>query len=75
LGKTQEEEKEAKETLKALQQNFVIMDCTLTQVVEEMKNAIIRHEEALTITLVRDKEEMGLVMKCLKNVYYKFLDE
>ncbi len=75
MGKTQEEEKEAKETLKALQQNFVIMDCTLTQVVEEMKNAIIRHEEALTITLVRDKEEMGLVMKCLKNVYYKFLDE
>ncbi len=69
MEKTQKEEKEARETLKALQQNFLIMDCTLTQVVEEMKNATLRHEEALTTTLVRHKEKMGLVTKCLNNVY------
>jgi hypothetical protein len=63
LENTQEEEKEAKETLKALQQNFAIMDGTLTQMVEEMKNAVVCHEEALTTTLVRHKEEMELVMK------------
>jgi hypothetical protein len=63
LENTQEEEKEVRETLKALQQNFAIMDGTLTQMVEEMKNAAVCHEEALTTTLVRHKEEMELVMK------------
>jgi hypothetical protein len=43
-------------------------------VVEEMKNATIRHEEALTTTLVKHKEEMELVMECLKKVEQKFLD-
>jgi hypothetical protein len=37
--------------------------------VEEMKNAPVHdHEEALTTTLVKHKEEMELVKKCLKNV-------
>jgi len=63
LENTQEEEKEVRETLKALQQNFAIMDGTLNQMVEEMKNATVCHEETLTTTLVRHKEEMELVMK------------
>ncbi len=39
-----------------------------------MKNAIVYHEETLTITLVRHKEDMELVMECLKKVEQKFLD-
>jgi hypothetical protein len=34
------------------------MDGAFTRVVEEMKNVAIRHEETLTTTLVRHKEEM-----------------
>jgi hypothetical protein len=56
LENIQEEEKEARETLKALQWNFAIVDGTVTQMVEEMKNVIIRHEKALTMTLVRHKK-------------------
>ncbi len=41
LEKTQVEEKEVKQTLKVLQQNFMIVDGTFTRVVEEMKNATI----------------------------------
>jgi hypothetical protein len=41
LEKTQVEEREVKETLKALQQNFKIVDITLTRVMEEMKNAVV----------------------------------
>ncbi len=74
LEKTQEEEKEAKETLKVIQQNFTIMDGAFTRVVEEMKNVAIRHEETLTTTLVRHKEEMQLVTECLKKVEHKFLE-
>jgi len=51
------------------------VDGTLTQVVEEMKNATFCDEEVLTTTLVRHKEEMELVTKCLKKVDHKFLDE
>ncbi len=40
-----------------------------------MKNVAIHHEEALTTTLVRHKEEMELVTKCLKKVKQKFLNE
>jgi hypothetical protein len=43
-------------------------------VVEEMKNATIRHEEALTTTLVRHKKKMELMTECLKKVEQKFLD-
>ncbi len=39
-----------------------------------MKNATIRHEKTLTITLVKHKEEMELVTQCLKKVKQKFLD-
>jgi hypothetical protein len=39
----------------------VIVDGTFIRVVEEMKNATIRHEKTLTITLVKHKEEMELV--------------
>jgi hypothetical protein len=53
----------------------VIVDGTLTRVVEDMNNATFCHEEVLTTTLVRHKEEMELVMKCLKKVKHKFLDE
>jgi hypothetical protein len=37
------------------------VDGTFTQMVEEMKNATACHEEALTTTLVKHKEEMELV--------------
>lgn len=40
-----------------------------------MKNAIVHHEEALTTTLVRDKEKMEPIMECLKKVEQKFLNE
>jgi hypothetical protein len=43
-------------------------------VVEEMKNVIVCHEEALTTTLVKHKEEMELFTECLKKVEQKFLD-
>jgi hypothetical protein len=43
--------------------------------VEEMKNVAIRHEEMLTTTSVRHKEEMELVTRCLKKVEHRFLDE
>jgi hypothetical protein len=33
---------------------------------EEMKNATIWHEEVLTSTLVKHKEEMESITKCLK---------
>jgi hypothetical protein len=46
----------------------VIVDGTFTQVAEEMKSAIVSHEEALTTTLVKHKEEMELVTKYLKKV-------
>jgi hypothetical protein len=36
--------------------------------VEEMKNAAVRHEEVLTTTLVRHKEEKKSVIMCLKKV-------
>ncbi len=74
LEKSQKEEKETREILKVMEQNFTIVDGTLTWVVEEMKNATFCHEEALTTTLVRHKEDMELVMKCLKKVKHKFLD-
>jgi hypothetical protein len=60
--------------LKALQQNFAIVDGTLIRAVEEMKNAAICHEEMLTTTLVRHKEEMELVTRCLRKVEQKFLE-
>jgi hypothetical protein len=41
---------------------------------EEMKNVAISHEEMLTTTFVRHKEEMELVMGCLKNIKQKFLE-
>jgi hypothetical protein len=44
------------------------VDGTLTQVVEEMKNATVCHEEELTTTLVRHKEKMESVMRCVKEV-------
>jgi hypothetical protein len=50
------------------------MDGTFPQVVEKMKNAIICHEEVLTTSLVRHKEEMESVTKCLKKFKQKFLD-
>jgi hypothetical protein len=52
----------------------MIVDGTFTQVVEEMENATICHEETLTTTLVKHKEEMELVMGWLKKVKEKFLD-
>jgi hypothetical protein len=52
----------------------VIVDGTLIQVVDEMKNAAIGHEEVLTITLVKHKEEMESVMGCLKKIEQKFLE-
>jgi hypothetical protein len=74
LENIQEEEKEARETLKALQWNFAIVDGTVTQMVEEMKNVTIHHEKALTMTLVRHKKEMESVTKYLKKVKKKFLN-
>ncbi len=65
LEKTQEE-KEARETLKVLKQNFVVVEGMFNQMVEEIKNAALCHEEVLTTTLVRHKEEMELVMECLR---------
>jgi chromosome segregation ATPase len=50
------------------------VDGTLTQVVEEMKNATVSHEEALTTTLVKHKEKMELVTEYLKKIKHKFLD-
>jgi hypothetical protein len=50
------------------------VDGTFIQVVEEMKNVTICHEKTLTTTLVKHKEEMELVIKCLKKVEQKFLD-
>jgi hypothetical protein len=52
----------------------MIMDGTFTRIVEEMKNAEVHHEVALTTRLVRHKEEMESVMGCLKKVEQKFLD-
>jgi len=52
----------------------VIVDGTFTQVVEEMKNVVVRHEEALTTTLVKHKEEMESITECLKKVEQKFFD-
>jgi hypothetical protein len=46
----------------------VIVNNTLTQLVEEMKNAVVQHEEMLTTTLVKHKEEMESVVGCLKKV-------
>jgi hypothetical protein len=40
-----------------------------------MKNVAIHHEEALITTLVRHKEEMESITKCLKKAEYKFLYE
>ncbi len=40
-----------------------------------MKNVAVCHEETLTTTLVKHKEEMELVMGCLKKVKQKFFDE
>jgi hypothetical protein len=54
--------------------NFAIVDGKLTQVMEEMKNAVVCYEEMLTTTFIRHEEIMELVMKCLKNVECKFLD-
>jgi hypothetical protein len=51
------------------------MDGTFTRVVEEMKNAIVHHEEALTTTLVKHKEKMEMIMECLKKVEQKFFNE
>jgi hypothetical protein len=42
--------------------------------VEEMKNAIVRHEEMMTKTTVRHKEEMESMTGCLKKVEQKFLE-
>jgi hypothetical protein len=50
------------------------VDGTFIRVVEEMKNATIHHEKTLTKTLVKHKEEMESVIKCLKKVEQKFLD-
>jgi hypothetical protein len=38
---------------------------------EEMKNATILHEEVLTITLVKHKEEMESTTGCLKKTEQK----
>jgi hypothetical protein len=43
-------------------------------VVEEMKNAEIQHEEMLTTTLVRHKEEMDSMTRCLKKIEQTFLE-
>jgi hypothetical protein len=55
------EETEIRETLKAPQYNFVIVDNTFTQVAEEMKNVVVWHDKMLTTTFVKHKEEMELV--------------
>jgi hypothetical protein len=39
-----------------------------------MKIVIVCHEETLTTTLVRHKEEMESVTECLKKVEHKFID-
>lgn len=39
-----------------------------------MKNVVVRHEEALTTTLVKHKEEMESITECLKKVEQKFFD-
>ncbi len=62
------ENKEARETLKALQQNFAIINDTFTQMVEEMKNAIVRHEKMLTTSLVKHKKETESMKRCLKKI-------
>jgi hypothetical protein len=41
LEKTQVEEREVGKILKVLQPNFVIIDDTFTQVMEEMKNVAV----------------------------------
>jgi hypothetical protein len=46
----------------------VIVDGTFTRVVEEMKNVVVRHEETLITTLVKHKEKMESITKCLKKV-------
>jgi hypothetical protein len=43
--------------------------------VEEMKNVTFHHENTMTTTLVRHKEEMESMMGCLKRVEQKFFDE
>jgi hypothetical protein len=39
-----------------------------------MKNVVVRHEEMLTTTFVKHKEEMKLVTGYLKKVEQKFLE-
>jgi hypothetical protein len=39
-----------------------------------MKNEKVRHEVSLTTRLVRHKEEMESMTRCLKKVEQKFLD-
>jgi hypothetical protein len=49
-----------------MQQNYDIMENTLTQMLEEMKMDVVQHvEEVTTITFI-NKEEIKNVIECLK---------
>jgi hypothetical protein len=52
----------------------MIVDGIFIRMVEEMKNAVVRHEKMLTTTLVRHKEEMESMMGCLKKIEQKFFE-